>query len=309
MPRALRRRLRQRFAVPTAGAARFVFGSLPWSWAQAVGATLGRLLFMVAKRDRGRALDHVAIAFPELSAAEKRDLVKASYRHLGIAAAELLHLWGRDPSEAQRHVTVEGFEHVETLRREGRPILIVTGHCGNWELISCANASHGLGLAAIARELDDPDAQGMAVALRQHLGSETIARGSKSAARQLLRTLRRRGSLALLIDQDLKVEGVWVPFFGRLAHTPGVAAEMSGRLGAGVIPTFSERLTDGRHRICFDPPLDLPDDVVEATALLTARIEAHIRRRPEQWVWFHRRWRRRPPEESAPEAPGALTKA
>ncbi|MCG8462195.1 MAG: lysophospholipid acyltransferase family protein, partial [Holophagales bacterium] len=76
---------------------------------------------------------------------------------------------------------------------------------------------------------------------------------------------------------------------------PTAAAELALRLGAAVVPTFSERLDDGSHRLTFHPPLDLPEDLTEATARMTAAIEAQIRRRPEQWVWMHRRWRQRPP--------------
>jgi KDO2-lipid IV(A) lauroyltransferase len=100
----------------------------------------------------------------------------------------------------------------------------------------------------------------------------------------------------MLIDQDTRVEGVWVPFFGRPAFTPVGAAKISLRMGAATVPTFIERLDDGTHLARFLPPLDLPDDETEATALMTRSIEDQVRRRPEQWVWMHRRWRRQPPD-------------
>jgi KDO2-lipid IV(A) lauroyltransferase len=90
------------------------------------------------------------------------------------------------------------------------------------------------------------------------------------------------------------MEGVWVPFFGRLAYTPVGAAKIALKQRAAVVPVFIERLENGHHLVRFQPPLDLPDDPREATALMTARIEEQIRRRPEQWVWMHRRWRRQP---------------
>jgi KDO2-lipid IV(A) lauroyltransferase len=192
---------------------------------------------------------------------------------------------------------VEGFEEIERLRKQERPIVVLTGHCGNWELISTANHSHGLGVAAIARHLDDPELHASSVDFRTHLGTETIARSSPSSGRQLLRVLRARGALAMLIDQDIETEGAFVPFFGRLAHTSLGAAQLALRLGAGVVPTFSERLLDGSHLVRFHPALELSNDPVEATALMTKCIEDQIRRHPEQWVWMHRRWRRRPPEE------------
>lgn len=98
----------------------------------------------------------------------------------------------------------------------------------------------------------------------------------------------------MLIDQDTKVDGVWVPFFGRPAFTPVGAAELALRQKAIVLPFFIERKADGDHLLRFLPPLDLPDDPREATALMTRAIEEQVRRRPEQWVWMHRRWRRQP---------------
>ncbi|MEM6792854.1 MAG: lysophospholipid acyltransferase family protein [Acidobacteriota bacterium] len=294
-----RRILRQGLLAPSIYAARLLFGLLPWAQAQRVGRGLGRLAARVARRDTRRALEHLAVAFPELDSGQREERVRASYRHLGMAAAELLHLWARPPQEALQHVHIEGFDHVTKLRSEGRAVLILTGHCGNWELISCANESHGLQLAAMARDLEDAKIQRIAHSLREHFGSETVARGSRSAGRQLLRILRGGGALALLIDQDIETESVFVPFFGRLANTPTAAADIALRLGAGVVPTFSERLEDGSHRVTFHPPLDLPNNAQRATALMTASIEAQIRRRPDQWVWFHRRWRRRPASEEA----------
>ncbi|HSM12604.1 MAG TPA: lysophospholipid acyltransferase family protein, partial [Thermoanaerobaculia bacterium] len=130
--------------------------------------------------------------------------------------------------------------------------------------------------------------------LRGRFGTRTIVRGRPGAARDLLRTLRSGGALGMLIDQDTRVEGVFVEFFGRPAWTPVGAAEIAQKLGAAVHPTFIERCPDGRHRARIEPALGLPADPVAATQAMTDRIEQQIRRVPEQWVWMHRRWRRRP---------------
>ncbi|MEM9597420.1 MAG: lysophospholipid acyltransferase family protein, partial [Acidobacteriota bacterium] len=292
----LRRRARARALPAVLRGATWLFGSVPWPVAQRLGSLLGRLAWRVNGRDRRRTLDHLAIAFPDMDPRQRRALGHASLRHLGTSVGELLHLLRRPPGEAQKHVRVEGFEEIERLRTEGRPIVVLMAHCGNWELTSVANLSHGLGLAASARELDEEVLHDLAVRLRARLGSETIPRGSRGAGRQLLRVLRSGGALAMLIDQDLKAPGIWVPFFGRMAHTPPGAAEIALRFGAAVVPTFCERLGDGSHILRFHPTLDLPDDVTGATAVMTAAIEKQVRRRPEQWVWLHRRWRRPPPD-------------
>src|SRR6185436_6033974 len=110
------------------------------------------------------------------------------------------------------------------VRAAKRPIVIVTGHCGNWELLAAALNQRGLGMAVVARELDDQGLQEALLGFRARFGTRTIVRGTPGAARELLRTLRSGGALGMLIDQDTKVEGVWVDFFGRPAWTPSGAA-------------------------------------------------------------------------------------
>jgi KDO2-lipid IV(A) lauroyltransferase len=297
MRKSLRHRVKGRARILLVDVFTKVFGTMQWGRVQKLGAGLGYLFWWIKPEMRRLAVEHLGIAFGDLSLSERRTLARASFRHLGLSAGELLHLRSRPQEAASRFVRVEGFEEVEALRRRGQPILILTAHCGNWELISAANHSHGLGLVAMARELNDQGLHGFSVDFRAHLGSETIARGSVSSSRQLLRVLRSGGALAMLIDQDIKTEGVFVPFFGRLAYTPVAAAHIARRLGAAVVPTFAERLADGTHVVRFHPPLQLPDDPVAATALMTLAIEGQIRRLPEQWVWMHRRWKRRPPRE------------
>jgi len=291
------RRTRSRLLAAAVRPAIALFGVLPWRAAQRIGRALGGLAWLVSRRDRRRALEHLETAFPDRPAVERRRIAAACFRHLGANLAEILHVLHRPPGTTSRHQRVVGAEVIERARAAGRPVVLVTGHCGNWELISAANLSHDVRLSAMARQLDEAALDELAVRLRAHLGTETIARGSHTSARQMLRALRSGRTLALLIDQDIATDGVWVPFFGRLANTPRAPAELSLRLGAAVVPAFDERLPDGDHLVRFLPPLELPDDVEGATAAITAVIEDQVRRVPEQWVWMHRRWRRRPPGE------------
>lgn len=270
-------------------------GIVPWRLCQGIGRGIGSFGWLVSRRDRRRTLDHLALAFPELPESDRRRLGKANFRHLGTLLTESLHLLRKDATTVETVSTVEGWENVERARKSGQPIVILTGHCGNWEILAAAINLRGLGMAVVARSLDEPGLQRLLAGLRQRFGTPTIERGSEGAARQLLTQLRRGGAIGMLIDQDTKVDGVWVPFFGRPAFTPVGAAKIALRQKAVVIPAFAERLPDGRHLLRFDPPIALPDDLTEATALLSSKIEAQIRHRPEQWVWMHRRWRRQPP--------------
>ncbi len=261
----------------------------------ALASTWGRLSWRVAQRfGAGFGLFAWQIAFPDLPAEERRMLARASFRHLGVTLGECLHLLRRDAESLKSQVVLEGWPLLEAARTAGRPIVILTGHCGNWEVLAAALSVHGLPLAAVARSLDEPGLQKMLAGLRARFGTATIERGSDGAARQLLGALRKGTALGLLIDQDTQVEGTWVPFFGRPAFTPVGAAKIAIKQKAAVFPTFIERLADGSHRATVHPEMALPDDPTEATAAMTVEIERQIRKVPEQWVWVHRRWKRQP---------------
>jgi KDO2-lipid IV(A) lauroyltransferase len=293
--RAPRHPARSRLLAASERALGTLAAALPWRGAQALGRALGALGWPLARRDRRRTLEQIAIAFPELPPAARRALGRASFRHFGAMLTECFWLRGHDAAALLRHVELEGWSHVERARAAGRPILVVTGHCGNWELLAAALNARGLGMAVVARALEDPGLQDALLGLRAHFGTRTIVRGTPGAARELLRALRGGGALGLLIDQDTDVEGVWTRFFGRSAWTPSGAAELAQRFDAVVLPTFVERLADGSHRARIEPALALPGDAVAATQAMTDRIEAQVRRVPAQWVWMHRRWRRQPP--------------
>ncbi len=291
----LRRRLRSaalRALVPGVGA---LLAPLSWAAVLAFGRSVARALWLLNARERRRTVEHLALAFPERSEAERRRLAKDSALHHGMNLAENLHVLWRGPRRILQRVAVEGWEEVAALHAAGRPILLVMGHCGNWELLAAVVPARGLPLFAFGRGLDDPTLHEAVVRLRARLGATTIVRGGADSVAQLRRALRGEGALALFIDQDTKVDGAWVPFFGRPAYTPLAAAELALRHRMAAVPTFMERLSDDTHLCRFQPPVELPPDPIEATALLTRRIEEQIRRRPEQWVWMHRRWRRQPP--------------
>ncbi len=276
-----------------------ILARLPWAAVDRVGRALGALAFHLGRRDRRRALTHLAIAFPELPERRRRELARGCFRHQGMNLAECLRMLGSnsgsDCAAVAARADVVGWEEVERARAGGRPLLVLTGHCGNWELLAALINCRGLDMAVVARPLEDPPLQALLASLRSRFGTSTIERGSEGAARAILGRLRRGGVLGMLIDQDTKVDGVWVPFFGRPAFTPVGAAKMALRQGAAVVPAFIERLPDGRHRARFQPAMELPADPLEATAAMTRAVEEQVRAHPEQWVWMHRRWRRQPP--------------
>jgi KDO2-lipid IV(A) lauroyltransferase len=278
-----------------------VLRPLPWTVVLAAGRAVGDLAFAVQPRRRRRAAEGLARALSRRpDSAEVRAMVRGVFRGLGMNLAEICWVAG-DPSRADRLVAFEGLDHLEAARSRGRGVVLITGHLGSWELAAAALVRRGVPLAVIARQAADQQVNEFLVGLRSRFGVRTILRGSAGAARQILRALRDGGALAALIDQDMEAEGIFVDFFGRPAFTPTGPVSLALRAGSPMVFVATWRLPDGTHRLRIDPPIE-PDPagdreaaVRRHTAAFTGWLEGRIREHPEQWVWIHRRWRRRPP--------------
>ncbi len=255
---------------------------------------------MLARRRR-LALANLAQAFPELPLAARRRIARRSFQHLGMVFTEGCFVLRRPLATVTAQIAIDGIERVrEVLETHGRA-LILTAHLGNWELLTLAPALTGYPLTVVARALDSSALDAWATRLRQTAGVEVIDK--RAALRPVLEALRRGRLVGVLLDQNAsRREGVFVPFFGRLASTSRAMAVLALRTRTPVIPAFARRIAPGRHRITIEPPLALPegadaDSIERMTADCTAAIEAAVRTTPEQWLWSHDRWRTRPPGE------------
>lgn len=275
-------------------------GRLPLGTLRVLGRTIAAIGLRTAGTSRRRADSHLAAAFPEMDPERRRRLVAGCFRHFGETLAEIAWLWRAAPGQVDRLVSISGVEHLEADR--GGAVLI-TGHCGNWELLNARMATAGIPMVIAVREVFDPRLDEVATRLRARFGATVIARG-QDAGRKLVAALAESRVLGLLIDQDIRdVPGCFVPFFGRPAWTPTGAAAIALKVGRPVVPAFVHRRSDGTHHVDVQEPLPAPrgqtghERTIELTAAATAAIERHVRAYPEQWVWFHRRWRTRPDRE------------
>ena len=269
-------------------------GALPVPVALALGRALGSAAYVVLGRPRRFALAHVALAFPDLDDVARHELVRNTFRHAGQSYAELgvYRTLARDPD----YVRIEGDALDVALARGGGAIAI-TGHVGNWELLAATMARRGLALTVVARKVNDPRFDALITRFRGGAGMTVLLRDDPKFLSLVRDALGRNHIVALLIDQDSRGGGVFVPFFGRPAHTPPGAAILALRTKAPVVSVFIHRRPEGGHTIVFDAmPIESggAGRVTALTAQFTAAIEAAIRRSPAEWVWWHERWRRQP---------------
>jgi KDO2-lipid IV(A) lauroyltransferase len=198
----------------------------------------------------------------------------------------------------------EDWPKLQAALEMGRGVILVTGHYGNWEIAAAAVAARGVPIAAIVRRQGNRLVDARLDGLRRHLGVETIYQSD--APSRVPRVLRKGGVVGIVGDQDARRAGLFVPFFGRPASTHRGPALFALKLRAPVFACVARRLPGavGRYVVAgeqIDPPRtgELEADVRALTAALAARLEAEIREAPEQYFWFHRRWKSKPPPEPA----------
>jgi KDO2-lipid IV(A) lauroyltransferase len=288
---------------------RSAVAAVPASARLSLGERLGALAWNLARRDRRRAIEHLGRAFASegRSDAEVRRIGRESFRNLGRCFAELCGLSraGAGPREVLALVdTEDGAGRFRRLLAGGRGLVVVTAHLDNWELAGAATACAGLPVVAVARRLYFEKYDQLVNGLRRRFGMEIVYQDE--SPRKLLRALRDGKLVALLADQDVpRLDGVFVPFFGRPAYTPSGPAALAATAGVELVLAHTLREGRGRHRLLVSEPIQFDRSekdraVLEGTRAWCALLEGIIRQHPEQWVWMHRRWRTVPAQR--PEA-------
>ena len=290
-------------------AAAAALSALPRSASDAASRALGRWVLSALPRRRTILRRNLETAFPEAGAAEIDALARGSAEALGVSLAEFLEVASLSGEEIRRRIEVEGEENLRAARALRRGVFLLSAHLGGWELGAIRAGMLGEPIAPVVRPLDNPLLERELSRRRTRFGNRPISK--RDAARDVLRALRRRETVAILIDQNvLPKEAVFVPFFGRLAATTPALARFQIATGAPVVPVFTWPRGGGRYRLIFESPIyaeefqadpDRDAAVRRATARYMAVTEAAIRKEPSAWLWAHDRWRTRPPEPVGPE--------
>ncbi|MHC4832316.1 MAG: lysophospholipid acyltransferase family protein [Planctomycetota bacterium] len=264
-------------------------------------ASVGSAYFRLSQRHRRRAMLNIAAAFPELDEDRVRDLAEASVR-------SLMSMFLLDSLVMTRKITPTGWashvrlgdlgDTIETLLSD-RPCLLVTAHLGNFELLGYTLSMLGLPITALARPLDNPMLNEWILRMRTRHGLEIITKFG--ATERVVDAVARGGKVAFIADQNAGEDGIFVPFFDRLASSYKSIALLAVRERLPIVAGFACRIADDfdyeiRCLDRLDPEAwaDHPDPIFYVSAWYTHAIERMVRSAPEQYWWLHRRWRSRP---------------
>ena len=268
---------------------------LPMAVVRRIGASIGRVAYVVDGHHRRIAIENLTAAFPARSDAERRAFARAMFAHFGSLLLELLKFGTYTREQMLAAVELEGDERVRHAYQQERGVLFFTGHFGYWEMQALVEPLHHPPISVLARPLDNPRLHDMLERIRTRTGNSVIYRDG--AVRKVLRELAANHGVALLIDQHLHTpDAIYVDFFERAAATTSALAALALRTGAPVIPVFALPLPHGRYRLVYEHPVDpprteSPDAIRDFTQRCTDVLEMYVRRHPELWLWMHRRWR------------------
>lgn len=250
-------------------------------------APVGGALALAVPAFRRRADANLRLVRSDYSERERRRLIRAAGAEFTRLMVEYAHLdrFLRDVS-----IEVSGAEHLLAASESGRGVVLVSAHYGNWEAARLAALRLGCEAGIIYRAFNNRYLDRFTLELIPIAGRPVLQKG-RPGTRRLVRHIRQGGIILILVDQRMTGAPL-IDFLGRPAETATAAAALTLQTGAALIPVRATRNTDARRfEVSFEPPVT-GSDPRSIMAEVNRRIGAWMEERPEQWFWFHRRWRR-----------------
>ncbi len=275
----------------------------------ALARALASVLYRVDARHRRIGIENLRQAFGDrYSEAERDRIIRGVYLHFCMMLMEILHIPRKlHPTNWRDRITLVGHPRILERLLKGGPLIMLTGHFGNWEMAGYLFGVFGFPPNSVARTLDNPYLDRFLRAFRERTGQKMIAK--KGGYDEMLEVLRTGGVLSFLADQDAGERGMYVEFFGRPASTHKAIALMAIEHRAPVIVGYARRIGPGfRYEVgCTDliEPEEwtgTADDARLLTQRYTSALETIIRRDPTQYLWLHRRWKHQPKPKKARRA-------
>lgn len=264
-------------------------GLLPISARSAIGGAIGNLVGRLPLREARIASLQVQAFLPE---APPSKIVPKVFENVGRSMMESLNLQPllKPPF---KNISCPQWDTITQWTKEDRPIIALTAHTGNWDLLAAYTIARGIPLSTVGKEARNPSVQVALRSMREAYGIDTIWRSDKSGIKRIIGCFKERRVMAALIDQDTRVDSVYVPYFGALAKTPSALVDLGKRFNARFVTAFIVR-TKGTHFEIHAEELDGSKSTEEILAQYHRNLERLVRERPDQWVWIHKRWRSDP---------------
>jgi len=288
----------------------YFFKIIPIDWSSSIAGYLMRYIGPRLKTSRTVALPNLSLAFPNLTNIEKTTILKDMWENLGRVIGELPHLM--DICNDATRIHYKGFDYVynQTSGERKKPLMLIAGHLGNWELLPVLTSSYHIKSTMIYRP---PNNKYVDHLLRQarHAGEYMrLVNKGPQGAKALIKALRKNEMIGMLIDQKMDT-GVKIKFLGTDAITANAPAEFAIKYQADILITRAIRIKNAYFEVEIAPPFDikafikkhedkpLKEQVLILTQIINDQLGEWIKENPSQWLWTHRRWTHRPSKDPA----------
>ncbi len=272
---------------------------IPYSSQRAFGRALGITVFHLLSRERNRTIKNITAALPSLRRGSgclqtwktPYDIAREVFANLGISCIELLKLYYGNGERIIDSVTIDGIENYRKAQSLGKGVILISGHCGNWELMGMAVCRHLAKLSVVAKRQPNALFNGIIEKLRNRYGSSVIY--NRGAAKAIFLTLRKKEIVGIIIDQVVAPsEGEIVEFLDRPAWMTTAPPAIAEKTGSPIVPFFIHR-ENGGHRVLISEPIypEQFSSTTEITRKLNSAIEEYTRNHPEEWLWMYNRWK------------------
>ena len=255
----------------------------------------GKIFNFIGPLFRSNELIHKNLqkAFPKLNINERKIILKKMWSNYGYIFSEYMFIKDfRNNNYLDGNLIIENQKELEIIKKENKPVIFISGHFSNFELMAMCLEKNGIDLAAIYRPLNNKYLNNVMERIREkYICKKQIKKGI-SGTKNLLKSFKNGTSVALMIDQRVS-EGIKCNFFGENASTTTIPAQFVKKFGAKIVPIYIERIKNNNFKLTVHKPIFFSnnDDIEYITVSLNKVLEKMIVKNPEQWIWTHNRWK------------------
>jgi len=254
----------------------------------------GRLFEIIGPFFRSKKLIHSNIkrAFPEITTHETKKITKLMWNNYGRVFAEYMFIKNFRFEKIDSKIEIVGGEILAEIKKSSKPVVFISGHFSNFELMAMHIEKAGIELSAIYRPLNNIFLNKIIEKIRKKYICKNQIKKGIAGTRELIKFQRYNYSTALMIDQRVS-EGERVNFFNQEAYTTTIPAQLAKKFDMPIVPIFIERVNDTDFKIKISKPLNFlkSDSIIDITSKLNFILEDMILKNPGQWIWSHNRWK------------------
>ena len=260
-----------------------------------VSSNLSSFLFKIVGpffRPKKRIEKNILKAFPEIKSEELKTIINNMWGNYGRILSEYVFLKDFRKSKFQNNIKIIGQDVLEEIKKNNKPVVFISGHFNNFELMAMHIEKSGIDLAAIYRPLNNKFLNFIMEKIRKNYICKNQIKKGLAGTKELLSYFKKNYSIALMVDQRVS-QSIKSNFFGHKAYTTTIPAQFVKKFNCKVVPIYIERIDKINFKLTVNQPINYSNDksIEEITLELNHVIEKMILRNPDQWIWSHNRWK------------------